>query len=337
MKEATKVEPAHDNVTLHGLTKVPNPDYRNHPAYGKLFGKPGLSTRIAAFRRLWPYFRAEVKWALYRLRRARRSVKSDVDEASPLLQVMLRDGVAGMRLQPDQIATLSESLRDSIESLEARRARIPAAKRDFLDNALGISEDEKPEIYAQVTELLNNDDILAAASGYLGFPVRVRNINIMIYDGSESHWRNRFPDTDVLDPRTVYMHMDSSTKLMKVIIYLTPVSKENGPFTYVVGSNRLKIGTFENIVRKANDKSRLDRTDRENRMLFSALPKLLQKKCEIGNDLIDSTPESEVFLACEREFTSEEGNMLFFDNAGIHRGGMLREGKRRIVQILLGP
>jgi hypothetical protein len=36
------------------ITRIAATDYATHPAYGKLFGSPSLSTRLAALRRLLP-------------------------------------------------------------------------------------------------------------------------------------------------------------------------------------------------------------------------------------------------------------------------------------------
>jgi hypothetical protein len=46
-------------------------------------------------------------------------------------------------------------------------------------------------------------------------------------------------------------------------------------------------------------------------------------------------PEVAALLASEHFFTSDEGNLILFDNNGIHRGGMVLEGKRIILQVPL--
>jgi len=52
---------------------------------------------------------------------------------------------------------------------------------------------------------------------------------------------------------------------------------------------------------------------------------------------MDGSPEAEALLAREYKFTSKDGNLLFFDPEGVHRGGMVDRGERIILQIALEP
>jgi hypothetical protein len=122
----------------------------------------------------------------------------------------------------------------------------------------------------------------------------------------------------------------------KGIIYVSEVTPDTGPFSYVIGSNNFKSSTLEYLVRKANDNSRLDRCDRATRELFWALPHSLQKKSEFGNDLLDSASEATALLDNEHQFVSAEGDMILFDNEGVHRGSMVRKGERQILQLIIG-
>jgi hypothetical protein len=123
------------------------------------------------------------------------------------------------------------------------------------------------------------------------------------------------------------MHMDTSHDMVKCMIYLGEVDEAKGPFCYVVGSQRLRAG----LVRRAVDRSGLSGYGRATRELFMALPAVLQKKCTFGSDVIDGSPESAALLAAEYHFTSADGNMALFDNHGVHRGAIVREGERRVL------
>ena len=331
-----KGETEDHDLVLHGLRKIPEPDYIIHPAYGKLFGKPKLSARIEALKRFLPYFFRIV--TAPRIRRhlpPHSPITVNGTDHFPLLQGLLFDGVIAVRLSADQITKISQGVSIYSTVLEARRAQIPAGKRAHQDNVLGIPQKEAPELYACLYEVLVSHDILTMASRYLGLPVRIRGVFLQINDANDTFWRNHFSDIGLPDPATAYMHVDSSIGWMKCLIYLSHVNESNGPFSYVIGSNNLKAGLTDYIVRKANDKSRLDKCDRRTREVFWALPKVLRKKAEFGNDLLDLTPEVSSLIARERQFTSEDGNLIFFDNDGIHRGGMILEGKRHILQIQL--
>jgi hypothetical protein len=85
------------------------------------------------------------------------------------------------------------------------------------------------------------------------------------------------------------------------------------------------------------DLSQLDSISRETRELFLGLPSFLQKKCAFGYDLVDSDDGAQFLLAREKAFTSKAGNLILFDYNGIHRGGMVKSGERRMLQIQLEP
>ena len=336
-KDATRTAPK--NVIDMGLKKIPNPDYRNHPAYGQTFGKPRLMNRLRALRRMWPHFRRQ---AMIRLR-ARPTLgqpgkMNDNQEASHLLQQVVRDGVAGLRLSDDEMTKVAELVGEYVEDLSAKKANIPdGQEQKFLDNVLTLRKEDVPEVYAYIGKALDNHGVMAAASQYLGAPVQLEFISVMSYDVTTTHWRDNFPDVEHDDPQTSYFHIDSATGRMKCLLYLSEVTESNGPFSFVLGSNRLKVGFLEHVIRVSNDNSRLDKSDSDTREIFLALPKVLQKKSEFGNDLIDDSAGSKTLLACEARFTSEDGNLIFFDNRGVHRGGMLREGERHILQIGIMP
>lgn len=110
--------------------------------------------------------------------------------------------------------------------------------------------------------------------------------------------------------------------------------RKNGPFSFLKGTNNIKIGILECVTRISNDKARLDKCVPEKRQLFAALPRIFQKKAEFGNDLTDEGIIKDL-LADEYRFTSKDGDLIFFDNNGFHRGGMVEEGKRVIMQVTL--
>jgi hypothetical protein len=325
------------NLLALGFRKIPNPDYRQHPAYGKLYGKPSWSVRISALKRLAPYLKMEASMKLRESWRFMRKADAATEDSTPPLERLKRDGAMGIELSADEMQGILAATSPFINALEQSRAEKGAGNRSFADNVLSLTEEGAPELYSCLKRSFEHHDIIRMANLYLGLPVSIRAVVLQITDAYDTHWRNHFPDINHPDPATSYMHIDSSLKWMKCIIYLNEVGEDNGPFSYAIGSNNLKVSMLENIIRKANDKSRLDKCDPQMRELFSALPKVLQKKAEFGNDLLDDNPQAQALLACERRFTSRDGNLILFDNNGIHRGGMVAEGKRQILQIQLEP
>ncbi|HEY9786021.1 MAG TPA: hypothetical protein V6D17_11505 [Candidatus Obscuribacterales bacterium] len=317
-----------------GLKKIPRPDYARHPGYGLLFGRPKLSTRIRAFKKLWPYLKEQALLVYHRKRTPQRAITG----GNTLYDRVAREGAVGVRLSSEELAQLNRYLQPSLASLQARKAQIPPEKRVFKDMLLGISIKDAPEFISYLRQILERHGVIAAASRYLGAPVQMRDtVKLQITDRHDAPWHDHFADAGAADPATSYMHIDSSVRIMKCMLYLNEVTLDNGPFGYVIGSNNLKMSLFEYIVRKANDKARLDKCDPATRELFWALPKAMQLKSEFGNDMFDGAPETQALIEHEHKFTTADGHIVLFDNNGIHRGTRVIAGERHAMQIQLDP
>ena len=122
----------------------------------------------------------------------------------------------------------------------------------------------------------------------------------------------------------------------QAILYLSEVGPDNGPFCYCLGSNHVEIGWLEGAARRANDRIDLSSCAPESRRLFHALPRRLRRKAKFGNDLEGDHPQLGRLLASERRFTLADGDLILFDDRGIHRGGLVQAGERCMLQIRLG-
>jgi len=71
-------------------------------------------------------------------------------------------------------------------------------------------------------------------------------------------------------------------------------------------------------------------------MRFAALPKVLQRKCAFGNDILANTEIAERLLAAEWTITAERGHIVLFDTKGFHRGGMVTRGERLVLTCVIG-
>lgn len=326
------------HVVEKSIMQIPAIDYRCHPAYGGIFQKPSLSMRYRALRKVLPYL---VKFGQHavalRVSQMRHRMKHSLGntELSARLGMLARDGIISFRVLPQDIDMMNAIVRPYVEMIDQKKTEIPLDERRFKDKIMFLPEEKIPELYQIVSRVLDQCSISLLASAYRGLPAQLGQIALQVNDPSDPDWQNHFSDVQVADPPTTYMHIDGTFYGVKCLLYLTDVGPANGPFSYVAGSNRLNMGMWERLVRTVNDKTRLDRCDRANRELFFALPRMLQKKAEFGNDLNENGKEIRALLASEHAYHSQEANLVLFDARGIHRGGMVREGKRHILQIML--
>ncbi len=318
--------------------RIPEAHYKSHLAYGKLFGKPKIPNRIKAMGRFAP----QIIWharilLLSLLRKQLQRIKNRPTNVpagiSELVSNLHREGAQSFSVAENHIQNLNHQLAPWKQKLQEQRRNVAPENRGLLDNLIGVTDCEN--ICETVRQLLNQQRIFDVAYHYLGYGVQIVGINLQISYPDDLFWRNHFSDVGLPSPRTAYMHLDSSIGWLKCLIYLSHVNEQNGPFCYVVGSHQIRINFLEYLIRKSNDTSRLDKWDRETRELFWSLPSFFQKKLEFGNDLEDTSSDTALLLDREKRFTSQDGNLIFFDNDGIHRGGMVQEGHREILQIIL--
>jgi hypothetical protein len=199
---------------------------------------------------------------------------------------------------------------------------------------LFIHETDAPEVFETLREAMGAAGALDAASRYQRRRLNVRYVKLIINRPDYDWWKAPFADLGLPDPPAIQMHVDHLWTT-KAILYLTEVGEKNGPFSYCLGSHRARIGWLEGAARRANDRVDLSSCTPEQRRLFHALPKLLRRKAKFGNDLPPDHPALAQLLASEKRFGSADGDLLLFDDRGMHRGGLLEEGERIMMQIRL--
>jgi hypothetical protein len=133
------------------------------------------------------------------------------------------------------------------------------------------------------------------------------------------------------------MHIDTDRGRIKAGFYLSEVSIENGPFSYIMGSNRARMSLCERAMRIASDTCGLDGPSKHStRRRFMTLPKHSRTKANFGNDLDDASGQSARLVEKEKRFTSADGDLVLFDNRGFHRGGIVDKGERIVVFVIMG-
>lgn len=350
---------------------LPVIDYHRHPAYRPGAGHAGLGQRLAALRQFGkgfvytavrraidyetlPLLSKDASLSDSRFRFAAQfaanlvSVKTDrmmrrltgkrvAAKAEPaMLGAFQRDGFLTARFEKQEISEINRLCAPAFDQLRKRRAAIPIEKRKFDDNMFWMPKDSNPEAYKYIETVLDEAGILACASAYLKRPVGVKHINPQLNDDADTFWKRQFPDVDVADPPTTFMHVDTTYSILKFMFYLTPLNKPaDGPFSYVRGSHSAQVSEFEGLVRRANEYAGLSSKKPEKRELFMSLPAALRKKCDFGNDMLGANSDVNDLLQDEVQFYSGTADGILFVPNGIHRGGMVQNGERLVVTVLL--
>lgn len=247
-----------------------------------------------------------------------------------------RHGVMVVAVPEDRVTQLEQTSAPQFAALAARRGQ-SNGKRAFEESRGQASRAEAQALFEQIETLLRDAGVMAASDAYLGRPARLIDVNPQINDVTDSFWRDIFPDisADQL-PATAYCHRDASGGDLKAIIYLSDVGERNGPFSYVLGSNRMRISRLDDLICEVNDSNGLGTTDPQARRKFAALPARLRQKGAFGNDLTPASPISADINAGLWAIQAPKGSIVLFDTKGIHRGGMVVEGERRVITCVIG-
>lgn len=352
-------------------TGLPDIDYDAHPAYGGTFPKAALGERLYALkvfsksfafvtiRRLVDYenmpllskeaggsrldiagaFRYISMFASIRVSRWLRTLTGQRRAAGPadsaILNRLSSDGIVCLNLSADEIDAVRRVTSTGFSKLDERRASIPADKRKFDDNVYWCIRSADPQAFATIEDLFRHHGITDAASAYLGRPASVKHINPQINDEDYAFWKRQFAGTQVPDPWSTYLHIDATYGMLKCALYIHDIGPDGGPFCYVRGSHKAKVGWLEGMIRRTNDFCGFSGRKAEARRKFMALPAFLRKKADFGADVLDNSPDSLRLREAHFAATSNFGNCVLFDGRGIHRGGMVNKGERRCVFILL--
>ena len=281
-------------------SRIPQINYANHPAYGLLFDKPSVLLRMSALKRLLPYV-----WRYKRilLRNVNRRVNI------PLTEELYQNGFKPFRLAEDEMQLILARVQPYLREIEEGKKTIPLASRTFKNKVICLNQNKEAQFYKEVHSILQKKHIPEMASSYRGRPMELAGLCVQVGDKDDPDMKNHFEDVNLPDPDSYYFHIDASEGQIKCMIYLNNVTTDTGPTCYVPGSNRNHLGRFELLVRMANDKTRLDKCKRENRELFTALPKIFQKKAEFGNDL--NLDEGKKFHSQSVELTSDKEIALY--------------------------
>ncbi|HEY0625290.1 MAG TPA: hypothetical protein VGD10_01010 [Allosphingosinicella sp.] len=356
--------PAPADLARFRVDRVPAPQrisYAEHPAYAEFARKPPMGVRAAATarflgsllplagKRLINYelipnevrMRRDIKGRLRLVAAGLRNIsvrpRRRGNATLPAARTLSTDGCVVAAASPAALAPVEAAAAGAFAKLQEARAARAGGKRHFEESRFHADRREEAALFATVEAFLKDAGIMAAASEYLGRQASLVDVNPQINDPSDSFWRDIFPDISSKRlPKAAYFHRDASGGDLKAIIYMSDVDASNGPFGYVLGSHRLRLSRLDDFICEANDHNGLAHTDAKSRRHFAALPTRFRQKGAFGNDLPDEHPASDEIVKAAWSITGPRGSIVLFDTKGIHRGGMVERGERRVITCVLG-
>jgi hypothetical protein len=197
-----------------------------------------------------------------------------------------------------------------------------------------------------------NNGYLEIISNYLQQETEITGIGLELSSEHSTWWRHQ--DTSRPAPRTLYMHLDKELKNMKAIVYLSHVTKENGPLTLYPGIyENLSINILQNIIGRVIGEFMVTKNNllknyynfdsirpfQNSKFIehFKKLPVELRFNSHFGWDIDYGSQKEKEALLVEKKIIGDAGTFVIFDGSRlVHSGGLVEKDHRIALQIIFG-
>lgn len=272
---------------------------------------------------------------------ARRGTHAKVDggpNVATVFNALVDNGFILLRYPQEAVNHLHELMKPFKELLWSRYQNGERIRENLQINSW------HPSINNALRQIFNEPTVVTALENYMGLKVGYTGVSFELSTPDEDWWRGRHPGHE--SPETVYMHLDQSSALPKMLLYLSDVTPENGATTVLnvplggpllgQAAGRAMDTTF---ILDDNHKTpdHLLKYD-WGRRFFAALPKPLRAVGHFGHDLLPGSPWEDMIVKNRIIMTGPPGTCAVFDGARVvHRGSNCVAGIRWAFQVIYGP
>ena len=238
----------------------------------------------------------------------------------------------------------------SVNALQQLRTNANSGRRERSDLSVNSGR-----VTRKIVRLLNKEfshsGVLTSLDPIANRKMKVIGAAYELSVAGSNWWKPKLESGEI--SKTLYAHVDRGVDAPKAIVYLTDVGEQNGPtICYPEAYAELDITglqdfvgrCIENVGRSANSPLRElyqfsgPVMDSEGfRRHFMKLPNSIRFNSHFGWD-VEPHSELEDFLVSKATTVlGPAGTTLVFDGARIlHRGGLIEEGERVVLQVIFG-
>lgn len=202
---------------------------------------------------------------------------------------------------------------------------------------------QKDKFFLFFEKFILDNKIDELISKYHGAKCRIKYIASDYCHSRQTWFRNNHEGQDII--KTNYIHFDADPNVSKMLIYLSDVTDNDGPFKFVRGSNLQQISLFLKYMHYSLEQinnpifSRKDDlyvrglfTNRKD--LLMKLPNILIGATHFGDDLLEGSVLYNYVVDNLVSFEASKGTCILFDGfSGLHVGGNPLHGERLAIQV----
>ena len=253
------------------------------------------------------------------------------------------------------VANISKACLQNIQNVSEpllQQLRTNAKSGRLQRSDLSVNSGRVPR---KIIRLLNlefrNSGVLASLAPIAHRKMKVIGVAYEISVAGSNWWKPKMESGEL--SKTLYAHVDRGVDAPKAIVYLSNVDAQNGPTSCfpdayaeldITGLQDFVGRSLETIGRSANSPlSRLYQfsgpvMDSEGfRKHFMKLPSSMRFNSHFGWDVKPNSQLENFLVNIETKILGPAGTTLVFDGARLlHRGGLIEEGERIVLQVIFG-
>lgn len=229
------------------------------------------------------------------------------------------------------------------------------AKKGLLKRS-DLSENSGVNI-SGIVQILNREfrrnGTFRTVSEYVGIRYRRVSLTLELSSAGSTWWRDTLNKGE--SPKTMYAHLDETVFLPKAIVYLTEVGMNNGPTSCFPGKyTDLNVPCLADIIGRVVGKVGSDVNSDLNkyydkpyhqsfgspkfRAHFMRLPPNIRMNSHFGWDIKAGSELERTISQSEVVMLGSPGKTIVFDGSQLlHRGGLIEEGERVVLQVIFYP
>lgn len=257
------------------------------------------------------------------------------------------DGIFKFNFPPELIRRINDSL--EIKKIELRKKKKENPKK--MDCSISLPFDLKTWKIIE-EEILSPNKIYDQLEKYFGKPMIPYYYMVQISTDEDTWYKDCYADKGIPTSDSVYMHFDETFQGVKLIIYLSDVSEENGPFKFLENSHKIDMSISRKLYYKGFDSrfyyNYLNEPEYYNdnfyyrpqfqnekfRRQLMKLPPILRGSSHFGDDIIDGSEQAKRLKEMEVTVLSSPFNGFIFNGGDVvHRGSQLKKGERFVIQM----
>jgi hypothetical protein len=197
--------------------------------------------------------------------------------------------------------------------------------------------------YLIIQDFINQNNIIKILSEYKKMKMEFL-YSAWDYSHKRQKWFRNNHIYDKIAP-TNYYHFDADEDVCKMLIYLTDVTENDGPFKAVRGSNTNTSSIYLTYIYYILDTKISQMFNKKENLygrgiflyrkdLFMKFPRPFMGSTHFGDDLIEGDHLANYLLENTTTFTRKSGTAVLFDGyKTIHAGGNSKDGERLAIQV----